>query len=154
VLRNRHQGSAFCSSQRCLTAAFLFSPQLLGAGQATRDQEDQPPINEERCRHAIMMTNKEIRQKMEGKPTLLQARRAYNHHANTMITSQQLASMAVVPLAEEFLMELGRPVSYETARRVLGAFSTLTGRQYTLNDVDVTLKSYTGVARKERNFAV
>ena len=77
---------------------------------------------------------------MEEKPTLLQLRRSYNANTDIPITSQQLAQAAHVPLADEFMMELGRPVSAEIANRVIDTFSQLTGHRYTLANISVSLK--------------
>ncbi len=77
---------------------------------------------------------------MEEKPTLLQLRRSYNNSTDTPITSQQLAQAARVPLADEFMMELGRPVSAEIANRVINTFSKLAGHRYTLANISVSLK--------------
>ncbi|HZR44369.1 MAG TPA: hypothetical protein VFB12_29925 [Ktedonobacteraceae bacterium] len=77
---------------------------------------------------------------MEVKPTLMKLRRDYNEHTDTLITSQQLAEADGVPLADEFTMELGRPVSIQIANKILNPFNTLTGQHYTFTDVEVTLK--------------
>lgn len=76
----------------------------------------------------------------EEKPTLMQLRRTFNAASGRMITSTQLAKAAIVPLADEFQMELGRPVSKEVAERVIHAFSVAAGHYYTLADITVTLK--------------
>ena len=77
---------------------------------------------------------------MEEKRTLMKLRRDYNERAEIPITSQRLAEVAGVALADEFLMELGRPVSAEVARRVIKTFNALTGQHYTFADIEVSLK--------------
>jgi hypothetical protein len=74
------------------------------------------------------------------KPTLLQLRRDYNKHTDTPITSKQIAEKAAVSQADEFLMELGCPVNAAIANRVINAFNTITGKQYTFNEMKVSLK--------------
>ena len=74
------------------------------------------------------------------KPTLLQLRRDYNQQTDTPITSKQLAEKAAVSTSDEFLVELGRPVNAAVANRVINAFNTITGKRYTFDDIEVSIK--------------
>jgi hypothetical protein len=68
-----------------------------------------------------------------GLPTLQDLRR------KTQFTSRQVAEAARVPLRVEYAMEIGGIVTQENAKKVLAAFSHLTGTQYSLRDVQVHL---------------
>lgn len=57
----------------------------------------------------------------------------------TNLTSRQVADEAGVPLRVEYLMEIGGIVTPEDAKKVLAAFSRLTGKQYSLQNVQVHL---------------
>lgn len=82
---------------------------------------------------------------------LIDVRRQYNNaHPDKPLTSTLVAEKAGVPLADEFTMELGRPVTATVARRVLQAFSELTEKPYTIRDVLVEIKQ----ASPEPRFAL
>ena len=90
-----------------------------------------------------MSTTKKIHLKKENtlpphdnKPTLMQLRRSLGS-----ITSRQVAELAGVPLREEYLMEIGQPVTRDFAERIMGALSTLAEKQYELADVDLLLRN-------------
>lgn len=76
----------------------------------------------------------------DEKPTLMQARRNYNYQSNTHITTKQLADIAHVPLADVYMMEIGRPISEENAYKVLRAFLHLTGKRLSLSEINVSIK--------------
>lgn len=63
------------------------------------------------------------------KPTLLSLRQ------KTDMTTQQLAQYAGVSLTEAYVVEIGGFVDRETARRVVIAFSRLSGTRYTIDDI-------------------
>ena len=72
---------------------------------------------------------------------LIDLRRQYNNaHPDKLLTSVIIAEKAGVPLADEFTMELGRPVTATVAGRVLQAFSELTEKLYTTRNVLVEIK--------------
>lgn len=89
-------------------------------------------------RHTFMILREESM--VVEKPTLLELRRSYDQLLGKQITSRQVAEKAGVPVADEFMMELGCPVSLEVASRVIKAFSILTGQQYSLRDITVSIK--------------
>jgi hypothetical protein len=66
-------------------------------------------------------------------PTLQELRR------KAALTSRQLAEAAGIPLRVEYLMEIGGRVSQDDAEQILAALSRLTGREYSLNNVQVSL---------------
>ena len=76
----------------------------------------------------------------DEKPTLMQLRRQHNQHTDPPITSKQIAELAAVSTSDEFLMELGRPVNAAVANRVINAFNTITGKRYTFDDIEVSIK--------------
>ncbi len=85
---------------------------------------------------------------------LIDLRRRHNEAKNVHITSSQIAKLAQVRACDEFQMELGQPVNASVANRVLNAFNTLTGKQYTFNDFkvqinkeDLDLRPYVGGLR-------
>lgn len=63
------------------------------------------------------------------KPTLLSLRQ------KTDMTTQQLAQHAGVSLTEAYVVEIGGFVDQETARRVVVAFSQLSGMHCTIDDI-------------------
>jgi hypothetical protein len=78
---------------------------------------------------------------MEEKPTFMQLRRSYNQHTDSPLTSQQLAEAAGIPLTDVYQMEIGGWVSKQDAIKILEAFFSKTGKRYTLNDINVRLKT-------------
>jgi len=83
----------------------------------------------------VMNAAKKIHLEKESRPTLMQLRRSLG-----TITSRQVAELAGVPLHEEYLMEIGRPVTRQLAETILHALSLLAGQHYTLEDIDVSFK--------------
>jgi len=71
---------------------------------------------------------------LSDKPTFQQLRRRCG------VTARQVAEAAGLPLREEYLIELGRPVSSEVAHNLLQAFSRLVGKPYTLEDVIIVVQ--------------
>ena len=71
---------------------------------------------------------------MEEIQTLMQVRRENN------LTSRQLADAAGIPLRVEYLAEIGGLVEEMEAGLLLEAVSNLTGKQYTLKNVQVNIK--------------
>jgi len=71
---------------------------------------------------------------MEEIQTLMQVRRENN------LTSRQLADAAGVPLRVAYLAEIGGLVEEIDAKLLLEALSKLTGKQYTLKDVQMNIK--------------
>ena len=71
-----------------------------------------------------------------GLPTLQTLRR------KTPLTSREVAEAAGVPLRIEYVMEIGGVVTKEDAENVLAAFSRLTGRPYSLENVQVNLTQH------------
>ena len=63
------------------------------------------------------------------KPTLLSLRQGTN------ISTQRLAQVADVSLTEAYLVEIGGFVDIETAKKVITAFSWLSGTHYTVDDI-------------------
>ena len=75
----------------------------------------------------------------QPKPKLMELRRSYNQGRSTHLTSEKVAEVAGVPLWREYQIELGAPVPVEDAKKVLMAFSQLTGVRYNLSDVNLRL---------------
>ena len=76
---------------------------------------------------------------IQAKPKLMELRRTYNHDNKTLITSEQLAEAAGVPLWREYQVEIGAPVPQEDAQKVVAAFSQLTKQICTVEDVSVRM---------------
>lgn len=72
---------------------------------------------------------------MEGKPTLLQLRERYG------VGTVPLARAARVAPDIVYFMLVGIPVEREEAEKVLQGFKKLTGVEYKLEEITVTLKS-------------
>jgi len=72
---------------------------------------------------------------MEGKPTLLQLREKYG------VGTVPLARAARVAPDIVYFMLVGIPVEREKAEKVLQGFKKLTGVEYKLEEIIVTLKS-------------
>jgi hypothetical protein len=66
--------------------------------------------------------------------TLMQVRR------ESKLTSRQLANAAGVPLHVEYLAEIGGLVGKVEAESLLGALSHLTGKEYTLQNVQIAVR--------------
>ncbi len=63
------------------------------------------------------------------KPTLLSLRQ------QTTITTQQLAQKAGISLTQAYIVEIGGFADRTIAEKVIAAFSLLSGKQYTLDDI-------------------
>lgn len=72
---------------------------------------------------------------MKGKPTLLQLREKYG------VATVPLARAARVAPDIVYFMLVGIPVEREEAKKVLQGFKKLTGVEYKLEEITVTLKS-------------
>lgn len=72
---------------------------------------------------------------MEGKPTLLQLREKYG------VGTVPLARAARVAPDVVYFMLVGIPVERREAEKVLQGFKELTGAEYKLEEITVTLKS-------------
>ena len=66
--------------------------------------------------------------------TLMDVRKASD------LTSRQLADAAGVPLRVEYLAEIGGVIEEIDARRLLEALSNLTGKRYTVKDVEINVR--------------
>jgi len=71
---------------------------------------------------------------MEELPTLMKVRQAHD------LTSRQLADAAGVPLRVEYVAEIGGLVEEVDAGLLLEAVSNLTGKHYTLKNVQMNIK--------------
>jgi len=71
---------------------------------------------------------------MRELPSLMQVRREHD------LTSRQLADAAGIPLRVEYVAEIGGLVEEMEAGLLLEAVSNLTGKQYTLKNVQVNIK--------------
>ena len=66
------------------------------------------------------------------------------------LTSREVATLAEVPLREEYLFEIGGPTSPETRRKIIQAFSRLTGHAYTIADFESDVPPPQQAHRSER----
>jgi hypothetical protein len=66
--------------------------------------------------------------------SLMQVRQAHN------LTSRQVSEAAGVPLRVEYLAEIGGRVEEAEAILLLAALSKLTGKQYTLQNVQIHVR--------------
>ncbi len=78
-------------------------------------------------------------------PTIQQIRREYN------LTSRVVAATANVEFSTEYLLEIGAFVEQRDALKVLQALSTLTGEQYTLENVGGLCTSTLSGMKEEQN---
>jgi hypothetical protein len=69
----------------------------------------------------------------------MERRRTYNSDNKTLLTSEQVAEAAGVPLWREYQVEIGVPVPPEDAQKVVAAFSKLTKQVCTVEDVSVRM---------------